>query len=79
MMSLNVTSKAVDLEADSGVDVQRFLDSLDLDGDPIVESLRRAKLVPLTDKERALLAEMETRPACWMSDGAFAELCNRDV
>ena len=46
--------------------------SLAYEIDPVLAAAERAPVVELTDEERALLAEVEDRPARWISQGQFA-------
>ena len=39
--------------------------------DDIARALRRAPVVPLTDEERALLAELDERPVRWIAHEQF--------
>lgn len=48
--------------------VYTFLASLPDDGDPIIDALKRAPIVPATNEERAVIEEFRSRQVRWLPD-----------
>jgi len=63
--------RAMDLRSEFAADQVDESASSHEEEDPVLKTLMRAPLVPLTKEEKALLEELEQEPIRWIPDAEF--------